>query len=69
MPPLCPQWPVSRTARQTIANQTTALRRVAKKAGWEVVEEYVNNGISGAKGRDGRPAFDQLCKAAVRLHH
>ena len=29
-------------------------------------EEYVDHGISGAKGRDKRPAFDGLCKAATR---
>ena len=31
-----------------------------------MVEEFVDAGISGAKGRDKRPAFDQLLKAAVR---
>jgi DNA invertase Pin-like site-specific DNA recombinase len=31
-----------------------------------VVEKFVDAGISGAKGRDKRPAFDQLLKAAVR---
>jgi len=34
--------------------------------GWNVVEEYVDHGISGAKGRDKRPAYDALCKAATR---
>jgi len=34
--------------------------------GWKVVEEYVDHGISGAKGRDKRPAYDALCKAATR---
>lgn len=33
---------------------------------WRVVNEFVDQGISGAKGRDQRPDFDQLCKAAVR---
>jgi DNA invertase Pin-like site-specific DNA recombinase len=31
-----------------------------------VVEEYVDHGISGAKGRDKRPAFDRLMKDATR---
>jgi DNA invertase Pin-like site-specific DNA recombinase len=31
-----------------------------------VVEEFVDNGVSGAKGRDKRPAFDRLCKAVTR---
>jgi DNA invertase Pin-like site-specific DNA recombinase len=34
--------------------------------GWQVVEEFVDNGVSGAKGRDKRPAFDRLCKAVTR---
>jgi DNA invertase Pin-like site-specific DNA recombinase len=31
-----------------------------------VVEEYVDHGISGARGRDKRPAFDRLLKDATR---
>ena len=54
------------TDRQTTANQEAALREVAAKAGWQVVEVYVDHGISGAKGREGRPAFDAMCKDAVR---
>jgi DNA invertase Pin-like site-specific DNA recombinase len=46
--------------------QLLALRQVAERAGWQVVEEYVDHGISGAKGRDKRPAFDQLMKDARR---
>jgi DNA invertase Pin-like site-specific DNA recombinase len=30
------------------------------------VEVYKDHGISGAKGRDKRPAFDRLCKDATR---
>src|SRR5262249_11907220 len=33
---------------------------------WEIVKVYKDHGISGAKGRDKRPAFDALHKAAVR---
>ena len=57
---------VSTTNGQTPQNQIIRLREVADKAGWEVVEEFVDRGISGAKGRDKRPAFDRLCKAATR---
>ncbi len=57
---------VSTRNGQTPQNQIIRLREVADKAGWEVVEEYVDKGISGAKGRDKRPAFDRLCKAATR---
>jgi len=57
---------VSTTNGQTPSNQIGRLREVAEKAGWKIVEEFVDRGISGAKGRDKRPAFDRLCKAATR---
>jgi DNA invertase Pin-like site-specific DNA recombinase len=34
--------------------------------GCDVVKVYKDHGISGAKGRDKRPAFDALCCAATR---
>ena len=54
------------TADQTAANQERELRQVAERAGWEIVHVYKDYGISGAKGRDKRPAFDALHKAAAR---
>jgi DNA invertase Pin-like site-specific DNA recombinase len=54
------------TDKQTTANQEAALREAAARAGWEVVEVYADEGISGAKGREGRPAFDRLCGDAMR---
>ena len=57
---------VSTQKNQTPQNQIIRLREVADRAGWEVVEEFVDKGISGAKGRDQRPAFDRLYKAATR---
>jgi DNA invertase Pin-like site-specific DNA recombinase len=42
------------------------LRAVAERMGWEIVRVYSDAGISGAKGRDQRPAFDTLCKDAAR---
>jgi DNA invertase Pin-like site-specific DNA recombinase len=44
------------TDRQTIENQERELRQIAERRGWEVVTEYRDAGISGAKGRDQRPA-------------
>jgi DNA invertase Pin-like site-specific DNA recombinase len=35
-------------------------------AGWQVVEQYHDTGISGAKGRDGRPGLNQMLKDAQR---
>jgi DNA invertase Pin-like site-specific DNA recombinase len=54
------------TLDQTTANQERELRQVAERAGWEILHVYKDHGISGAKGRDKRPAFDALHKAAVR---
>jgi DNA invertase Pin-like site-specific DNA recombinase len=54
------------TDEQTTQNQIRQLREVAERAGWEVVETYTDKGISGAKGRNGRPAFDEMCKDATR---
>jgi DNA invertase Pin-like site-specific DNA recombinase len=54
------------TGDQTVENQRQALTVVCGHRGWDIVEEFVDHGISGAKGRDERPGFDRLCKAAVR---
>lgn len=54
------------TDGQTTDNQTRELREVAERHGWLVVSEYIDHGISGAKGRDKRPQFDALIKGAVR---
>ena len=47
---------------QTTENQRLELEAVAARLGHEIVAVYEDKGISGAKGRDKRPAFD-------RLHH
>jgi DNA invertase Pin-like site-specific DNA recombinase len=51
---------------QTVENQRLELERVAKSARWEIVGVYQDEGVSGAKGRDERPAFDCLLKDANR---
>lgn len=51
---------------QTTENQERELRKVAEQRGWVIVQTYTDHGISGAKGRDKRPGFDQLCKDATR---
>jgi len=50
--------------QQTIENQRRALDEIAERADWEVVEVYSDE-ISGTKGRELRPAFDRMLKAAV----
>ena len=54
------------TDQQTTANQERELSEVADRMGWEIISVYRDEGISGAKGRDARPAFDALCKDAAR---
>jgi DNA invertase Pin-like site-specific DNA recombinase len=54
------------TDTQTTENQLTELRAVAQRHGWQVAGEFVDHGVSGAKGRDQRPEFDRMLKAAMR---
>ena len=54
------------TDKQTIDNQVAALRQIAERRGWEVVEQYHDAGISGAKRRDRRPGLDQILNDASR---
>ena len=54
------------TDRQTVENQLRELRQIAERRGWEVVTEYHDAGISGAKGRDDRPKLDEMLKDAQR---
>ena len=54
------------TSNQTVENQLAELRIVAERNQWNVVIELSDNGISGTKGRDQRPAFDDLLKRATR---
>src|SRR5262245_48194824 len=54
------------TIEQTTANQERELREIAGRIGCEIVKVYRDHGISGAKGRDRRPAFDKLCRDAAR---
>ena len=54
------------TDKQTVENQVRELRQIAQRRGWEVVEQYSDAGISGSKGRDGRPGLDQMLKDASK---
>src|SRR6516165_2903225 len=54
------------TDRQTIENQVRELRQIAERRGWQVVEQYSDAGISGSKGRDGRPGLDLMLNDAKR---
>src|SRR4051794_33501086 len=54
------------TDGQTTENQRRELEEVATRSGWTIVGVYEAAGVSGANGRDKRPAFDRLCKDAAR---
>jgi DNA invertase Pin-like site-specific DNA recombinase len=54
------------TAGQTVENQRRELKIVAQRHGWEIVAIFKDEGISGTKGRDKRPGFDQLCRGIAR---
>jgi DNA invertase Pin-like site-specific DNA recombinase len=52
------------TDKQTCDNQLIELRAVAERCGYTIVQEFVDSGISGAKGRADRPALDAMMKAS-----
>ena len=54
------------TNEQTVENQLKVLREVAEKRGLEVIIEISDEGISGSKGRDERPGFDELIKGSIK---
>lgn len=54
------------TDGQTVDNQRLELEQAAERAGWKIVGVYDDNGVSGAKSREDREAFDRLCKDATR---
>jgi DNA invertase Pin-like site-specific DNA recombinase len=51
---------------QTVENQLRDLLAVAGRQDWEIVATFTDEGISGSKGRDKRPAFDALLKGVAR---
>ena len=54
------------TDRQSTENQLRELRQASERLGWTVAGEFVDRGISGAKGRKGRPQLDALLKGVAR---
>ena len=54
------------TLDQRTSNQEPQLRQVAERMGCEIVKVYKDHGISGAKGRDGRPEFNRMCRDAAK---
>jgi DNA invertase Pin-like site-specific DNA recombinase len=54
------------TDRQSTNNQLVQLRETAERLGWEVSGEFIDKGISGAKGRKDRPQLDALLRGVAR---
>jgi DNA invertase Pin-like site-specific DNA recombinase len=54
------------TDGQTAENQLRELRAVVERNGWIATAEYLDHGISGARGRKDRPQFDALLRAVAR---
>jgi DNA invertase Pin-like site-specific DNA recombinase len=54
------------TDKQSTENQLIELRAAATRMGWDVVGEFVDRGISGAKGRAERPRLDAMLKGVAR---
>lgn len=54
------------TPTQNPTNQLCELQDVARRMNWKVIEELVDHGISGAKGREERPAFERLIQLVRR---
>jgi DNA invertase Pin-like site-specific DNA recombinase len=54
------------TDRQSTENQLRELRLIAERQGWEVADEFIDRGISGAKGRKDRPRLDAMMQGIAR---
>lgn len=54
------------TDSQTVENQRRELLIIGERLGWEIVEVFNDEGISGAKGRDKRPGYDRLMTMVTR---
>ena len=51
------------TDRQTCENQLSELRALAKRMGYTIIQEFIDEGISGTKAK--RPALDLMMKMAT----
>jgi DNA invertase Pin-like site-specific DNA recombinase len=54
------------TDRQTTENQLRDLKAVIERHGWQLVGVFEDAGVSGAKSRDYRLAFDRLLSGIAR---
>lgn len=54
------------TNDQRVDNQRRELLQVSNRNGWTIVSTFVDEGISGAKGRRDRAGYDSLLKSITR---
>jgi DNA invertase Pin-like site-specific DNA recombinase len=54
------------TSEQTTKNQELSLVEVAERRGWTLIRVYEDFAISGGKGRDRRPALNEMLQDATR---
>lgn len=60
---------VSTSKGQTVENQLRELQAVGARLGWTIVAIHIDEGISGARGRDQRPGYDALLKGVARREY
>ena len=56
---------VSKTS-QSVERQISETEIVATRNDWEIVDRYIDHGISGAKGREQRPELDRMMKDSTK---
>ena len=54
------------TDKQTCENQLNELRSIAERMQYIIVDEFIDEGISGATSRQDRPSLDALMKSATQ---
>ena len=54
------------TDKQTCENQLNELRNIAERMQYIIVDEFIDEGISGAVSRQDRPSLDALMKSATQ---
>jgi len=54
------------TKSQSVENQIRDLQQVCQRQNWEVVQVFVDEGVSGARGRQERSGLNDLLKGVVR---
>ena len=53
------------TDKQQTSNQVLVLKEIAERSGYNIIQIYEDKGISGSKGREDRPALNQMMKDAT----